>query len=132
MLPLVNKDGIDHFDSNRIAWPEMNQRPTESSILDQQLIPAASRVGPGLRPPPDDSPLELLGRVHPESDREWLGPGELSGSLDVHRVVTGEFEPLPVHSFYGDVLSTGLARLVLADPVGRPVLGLLALLKTRF
>ena len=47
MVPLLRRQLLLCANSNRIAWPEVDQGGAESSLFDQQLITATAGVGPG-------------------------------------------------------------------------------------
>ena len=47
--PLLNRQRLATFYTDRVSGPEVNQRGTQSALFDQQLIAAAGRIGPGPR-----------------------------------------------------------------------------------
>ena len=92
--PGIERQRILGADRQGVAGPEMDQREERASLVEDQLVAAATGIGPGLRIVQDDCPIALLGGAKPEVEAERLGALELPGNGDRHRVVTAEAERL--------------------------------------
>ena len=68
--PLPDLERLEGPDAQRVARPEVDQRGREPAILEQELVAAAARVGPGPRAVEDHGALVVHDRTHPERDRE--------------------------------------------------------------
>ena len=91
--PFVERERIEGADRNRIAGPEVNERPFRAAVLDQEFVAAAAGVGPRARTVEHDGALLRVGRLNPEGNRERLVAREVA-ELGVDRVVAGEADGL--------------------------------------
>ena len=60
--PSIDRQRCLCCDRNRVARPEVDQRPLEPAVLDKQFVAAAARVGPCGRTMEHDRPVLDIGR----------------------------------------------------------------------
>ncbi len=110
MHPFIYGQWIGGRDRNGVSGPEMNQRPFQAPLLDQQLVAAARRIGPGPRTVQHDAALLNVRRVQPKRDGERFLPGEIS-QWQVDRIVSREFDGLAVFARGKPILAAQHGRL---------------------
>ena len=64
--PFIDREGIGGADRNRVAGPEMDERPFRAAVFDEELVAAAAGVGPRARAVQDDGALFDIGGLNPE------------------------------------------------------------------
>ncbi len=96
MGPLVERHRLPGTDADGVARPEVDESHAELAILDQELITATARVGPGHRAVDDHRAVLVVGRLDPQGERERLVAVEVAQG-ERHVVLTAELER-PAHS----------------------------------
>ncbi len=78
------------LDPHRIARPEMNERGTQFSIFDQQLITSTCGIRPSSRAVENYRSLFFIRSVHRQTYRKWLVPRKIT-RLQSYRVIARKF-----------------------------------------
>ncbi len=94
--PPVDRHRLPGTDADGVARPEVDEPDAELAILDQELITAAARVGPGHRAMKDHRAVLVVGRLDPQGQRERVGAVEVAQG-ERHVVLAAELER-PAHA----------------------------------
>ena len=89
--PSFDRNLIRGCDGNGIAGPEMNQRPLQSSLLNQEFVPAACGIRPSTRAMKNHRSLLLVGRLEPKRNTERFVTCKIT-DRQIDGVVSGELD----------------------------------------
>ena len=78
MDPRIERNFILRRDRNRIPRPEVDQRPFETTIFDQQFVAATGRIGPSSRTMKDDRTLFFVRCFQPKGNAERFVPRKIA------------------------------------------------------
>ena len=87
--PFVDGERIGGADRNRVAGPEVNERPFGAAVFEEEFVAAAAGVGPGTRAVEDDGALFGIGSLNPEGNCERFVALKIT-ELGLDGVVTGK------------------------------------------
>ena len=107
--------------ARRIPRPEVDQRPAEMAVGDEQLVAPARGVGPGLRTVKHHGPLVRRRGVHPERHRKRMAATEVA-HRGLHRMVASELDRLAEPALDEQVFSRRRGRIFRAERIGEHTL----------
>ena len=87
--PFIDRERIGGADRNRVAGPEVNERPFRAAVFDEELVAPAAGVGPRARAVQDDGALFGIGSLNPEGNCERFVALKIT-ELGLDGVVTGK------------------------------------------
>ena len=85
--PLAHGKWLEGSYSDGISGPEVDQRPTDSAILQKKLVALTSRIGPGPRTMKHHGPIRDGLDPDPQGDREGIDPAEFTHPREVKVVL---------------------------------------------
>ena len=115
--PLGDGEQVFGADGDGVAWPEVDEGGGETAVFDEELVAAASGVGPCAAAVEDDGAVFGVRGAEPEGDGEWLFAGEVATGVEVDAVFAVEGEGFAVRAVGELRVFEGLGGIVRLDVV---------------
>ena len=115
--PLADGECVFGADGDCVAWPEVDEGGGKVAVFDEELVAAASGVGPCAAAVEDDGAVFGVRGAEPERDGERLFAGEVAAGVEIDAVFAVEGEGFTVGAVGELRVFEGLGGVVRLDVV---------------